>query len=178
MRTPVGLTFFGAAFGAAVAVAFAQLAASDALSTAGVGPVKLGMTLAEARAAYVDLISTESDSGPGCYFARAASVPGLTFMLRDGKIIRVDVAAPADLKTVDGFKRGDDGAAVKAFYAAKKGGVSDVPLASATGATLLAAPAFGNNDDAPRLAYEVDTQGKVVALHAGLVAKHLTVCPE
>jgi hypothetical protein len=163
---------------AAAAPAVAQLGPSDLVGPAGVGPIKFGMTLAEVRGAGVILTSTGEGSGPGCYFARAAAAAGLDFMVRDGKVVRADVEAPATLVTVDGFKRGDTGATVRAFYAATKPGVSDVPAAAPGSPTTLVAPALGSADDTLRLAYDVDPGGTVVAIHAGFVPRHFTGCPQ
>jgi hypothetical protein len=161
---------------AATTYAAAQIAASDTVSTVGVGPVKFGMTLAQAQAAGVTLATTGADSGPGCYFVRPAAPAGLLFMLRDGKIVRADLAKPAVLKTADGFGLGDKEGPILGFYAATKGGVSDFAPSGGSDLSVLAAPEFSAGDDVPRIVYEVEDDAGVAAIHAGWVPRHFDGC--
>ncbi len=159
----------------APAVAAPAVAAPATLSATGLGAIKFGMTLAEASQAGITLVTTYVDSGPGCYHARQAGVPGLTYMLSEGKIVRADVLPPSTIKTVDGFGIGSDRAAIVAFYSATPGGVSESPFAVGSEVTVLASPAFSKGDDVPRIVYEVGATG-VKAIHAGTVQHHYGGC--
>jgi hypothetical protein len=177
MRSTVStIALAGVMVCAATTYCGAQIKATDTVSPTGIGAVKFGMTLAEASAAGVTLTTTGANSGPGCYFAHPVAPVGLSFMLRDGKIVRADVVQPAALKTVDGFGFGDKEGAVSGFYAATKGGVSDFPLSSESDVSLLAAPEFSKGDDVPRLVYEVTDAAGVTAIHAGWVPRHFDGC--
>jgi len=157
------------------APAVAAPAAPAALSPTGLGAIKFGMTLAEASQAGVTLVTTYIDSGPGCYHVRQAGVPGLTYMLSEGKIVRADVVPPSTIKTADGFGLGSDRAAIVAFYSATPGGVTESPLAVGSDVSVLASPAFSKGDDVPRIVYEVGATG-VKAIHAGTVQHHFGGC--
>lgn len=64
------------------------------LSVRGIGPILIGMTLAEARAAAADpLIHNPADS-QGCFHVKLTGAPnGLSFMVTDGQISRVDITS-------------------------------------------------------------------------------------
>ncbi|MEO6990834.1 MAG: hypothetical protein ABI346_05070 [Candidatus Baltobacteraceae bacterium] len=154
------------------------IAASDTLSVGGVGVVRFGMTPAQAGAAGLPLAESVHAPNATCYFAHPAAPAGVTFMVRDGKIVRADLAAPADLKTVDGFKRGDVEGNIAGFYAGTKGGVSDFPLSSNSDVYLLASPEFSAGESVPRLVYELTDKAGVVRIHAGWVPRHFGGCPK
>ena len=147
----------------------AQIALTAAISKSGIGPVKFGMTPAQASAAGVTL-EPDGASGGSCYFLRAASPKGVSFMVRDGKIVRGDVIKPAKLKTVDGFRFGDVEGNISGFYAATQGGVSDEPLKEDSDITVIASPEFSSGASLARLVYELNDNG-VFAIHAGYVPR-------
>ena len=72
-----------------------QLTTAATVTTSGLGPIRVGMTVAEATGAagLVIIAPTESavEASPGCGFARADGFDGIGFMLIDGVIARVDV---------------------------------------------------------------------------------------
>jgi hypothetical protein len=155
----------------------AGITSNDLISGTGVGPIIFGMTLAQAAQAGVPLAIPKDDSTAGCFFVHPKSPAGLSFMVRDGKIVRADMVAPATLKTVDGFGRGDKEPEILGFYAATSGGVSDYLLTPDSETSLLAAPQFSQGDDLPRLIYEVNIQGGVTSIHAGWVPRQFANCP-
>jgi hypothetical protein len=171
------LVFFAiGAFVAATGSAAAQIASNAVISTSGVGAAKFGMTLAQAASAGVALVPEPHAEAATCFYARALAVPGLTFMIRDGRIVRADMRKPANLKTVDGFKRGDGETPIVSFYAATSAGASDFPLSDASDITLIASPEFSSGENVPRLVYEVTADAGVVAIHAGWVPRDLHGC--
>ena len=103
-------------------VALAMLAASaDAraaddfrITTAGYGPAKIGMTVAEAAAALgVKLVSEGPVDEPACHYMRPEpAVEGLWFMISDDRVVRVEVTT-AGVKTRSGLGVGDSEARVK-----------------------------------------------------------------
>lgn len=76
------------------------LTADDRIQLDRIGPVGVGMTLAEASAAAgqpieVDERSSPGGSASGCVFAVPSSgVPAVSFMVIDGVIARIDVGTP------------------------------------------------------------------------------------
>jgi hypothetical protein len=167
---------FVAAFLAVTGIGAAQIGPNDRISVSGVGAVKFGMTLAQAAAAGVPLAAGAHAAGAHCFSARPAGRPGLSFLVRDGKIVRADMLKPANLKTVDGFKRGDSETAVLSFYVATSGGASDFPLSETSDVTLIASPEFSRGESVGRLVYEITGESGVVAIHAGWVPRDLHGC--
>jgi hypothetical protein len=154
----------------------AQIGPNDTISASGVGAVKFGMTLAQAGAAGVPLIPDPHANGATCFYAHPAGTAGLSFMIRDGRVVRADMVEPANLKTVDGFKRGDREVTVVSFYAATSGGASDVPLSESSDVTLIASPEVSRGEGVRRLVYEITDAAGVIAIHAGWVPRDLRGC--
>jgi len=97
----------------------AALGASSTLDLRGLGPVRVGMTPAEATAAAgVPVVAP-----PGaveCAYAKAEAGPaGVLFMVVEGRIARVDVRAGSPVKTLSGAGVGDSEADVQARYAGR-----------------------------------------------------------
>lgn len=96
-----------------------RLTGESRLSLDGVGPVDIGMTLEEASAAAGTPIRTRPSDpfGPECQYAYAAAVPGVAFMVINGRIARVDAGEPqGNLRTVSGIGRGSTEDEVKRTY--------------------------------------------------------------
>jgi hypothetical protein len=96
-----------------------RLTASSPLHLEGVGPVRIGMTLAEASAAAgVPVRLQDMPPGPECRYAYPDGAPGLgrdvAFMVLQGRIARVDVGAT--VRTVSGIGIGATEAEVQATY--------------------------------------------------------------
>jgi hypothetical protein len=164
-----------AALLAATGIRAAQIGPNDQISVSGVGAVKFGMTIEQAAAAGVHLVPEPHAAGATCFVAHSAGSRGLSFLIRDGHVARADMVKPANLKTVDGFKRGDREIAVLSFYAATEGGASDMPSDSSD-VTLIASPEFSAGEDVRRLVYEVTEAAGVIAIHAGWVPRDLHGC--
>lgn len=91
------------------------LTAASTLDVGGLGPVRVGMTPAEATvAAGIPIVA----SGTGrCSYATATGGPdGVAFMLTNGRIARVDVGASSPVKTLSGAGIGDPEPQVQARY--------------------------------------------------------------
>lgn len=83
----------------------ASLTQSSNISTVGMGPVLVGMTVAEAEAAAGMRLLGEPNSD--CYYVEPESgIPGVGFMVLDGRIGRVDVYASGTVATVSGARIG------------------------------------------------------------------------
>jgi hypothetical protein len=92
------------------------LTAASTLDLRGLGPVRIGMTPAEATAAAGIAITAPTDS-PECTYAKVEGGPaGVDFMLVGGRIVRVDVHNGSAVKTRSGAGIGDTEAQVKAIY--------------------------------------------------------------
>ena len=90
------------------------------VSERGVGPVKIGMTLSDARAATGEKISAPPSADTAvCGFARWSDGPaGLRLMTAKGRIVRVDVDS-GNTTTAAGARIGDSEARINALYAGR-----------------------------------------------------------
>lgn len=86
-----------------------------AVSETGTGPVEIGMTVAEASQALgVEL--TDVESGDSCHYVKPQSGPsGISLMVVDGRIARVDVDDPSIVTSV-GAQVGDSEERIRMLY--------------------------------------------------------------
>jgi hypothetical protein len=106
-----------------------NLSDESRLGFEGIGPVKIGMTVAQAKAAVGKPITVAPEAAAeGCSFATVEGGPkGLEFMvLRDKpsdpwKIFRADVGEGSPIATISGIRVGATEAEVKAAYSGKGG---------------------------------------------------------
>jgi len=84
----------------------------------GVGPVKIGMSLAQLSAALNQKLSADEKDEQGCFYIDARGHDGVSFMIVDGHVVRVDVGAPG-VKTSTGIQVGDSEAHARQVYGAR-----------------------------------------------------------
>lgn len=95
-----------------------KLSSDDKLRLDGIGPIKVGMTVGQARdAAGVTLTSPVDDLGNGCGYSEVPSMKGVSFMVVDGEIVRVDVSA--GVSTEAGARVGMTPAQVRKIYGSR-----------------------------------------------------------
>lgn len=89
------------------------------VSESGVGPVRAGMTLQEARILLPGLRTAESSDDLAtapCTYARSPSLPsGAVLMFENGRIARVDILT-GSLRTAEGAGIGDTEARLQSLY--------------------------------------------------------------
>ena len=98
----------------------ASAAAEDwRITTAGYGPAKIGMSVAEASAALgMKLVSEGPVDNPECHYLRPEpAVEGLWFMISNDRVVRVEVNAPG-ITTRSGLGVGDAESRVKETFGA------------------------------------------------------------
>ncbi len=121
----------------------------------GIGPVKAGMTIAEANSAVgnsLDLPSALQE----CDYTRTKNAPtGVGFMIEKGRIVRADVRNNNEVKTAEGAGIGDTEATIMSLY---PGQVTVRPAKYTSGHSLLVTPLTGARDT--RIVFETD--GKTV----------------
>jgi hypothetical protein len=81
----------------------------------GVGPVKIGMTVAQLGAALHQELTADAKADHGCFFIDARGHDNISFMIIDGRVVRIDVRSPR-VKTSDGIQLGDSEAKVRKVY--------------------------------------------------------------
>lgn len=89
------------------------------LAINGIGSIQVGMTVAEAAKASGTKIVTYANSplNQNCDYVQPQGAPkGIGFMVRNGRIARVDVYDNKSITTLSGAKIGDTEARIKALY--------------------------------------------------------------
>lgn len=132
------------------------------VSARGVGPVRVGMTAAEARHATGDAAVAADSIDPECDYVRLSGLPeGIALMIVDGVVSRADVSAQG-ISTAEGARIGDAESRIDSLYGAA---VLRRPHKYTDGSYLIV-PAAG--DTAYQLVFETD--GNVVTTYrAGLM---------
>jgi hypothetical protein len=129
------------------------------LSAYGYGPVRVGMTVEDARAALGGRLSVPNAAEGECTYVRSEGTPeGVIFMVVEGTVKRVDVRTPAvAVRTDAGVHIGEKEARVKELYADR---VTVQPHKYSDGHYLIIAP-----DSLARLVFETD--GDTVSMMRG-----------
>jgi hypothetical protein len=133
----------------------------------GYGPVRAGMTLAEARSALGDTMSIPAPGDSICdhvtpAFAKGAA-PSMLFMIEQGRIARVEVR-DATIATAAGATVGDPRSRIETLY---RGRVRVEPHKYTDGKYLIV-PLGTGADSLYRLVFETDDKGKVISFRSGL----------
>jgi len=81
----------------------------------GVGPAKVGMTLAQLRSILNERLKEEDSGSDACWYVTSAKHPHTSFMILGGHFVRADVTARG-IPTTDGIQVGDLEAAVRTKY--------------------------------------------------------------
>ncbi len=81
----------------------------------GVGPVKIGMTLAQLSATLHQKLSEEEGGSENCFYVNARDHDQVSFMIINGRLARIDVDAPG-VATSAGIQVGDSEARARNAY--------------------------------------------------------------
>ena len=84
----------------------------------GVGPVKIGMTLAQLKAALHTKIAEQESGSDSCYYVTASGHQHISLMIEDGKVVRFDVDE-SGIRASSGLQVGDTEAQVRRIYGPK-----------------------------------------------------------
>jgi hypothetical protein len=146
------------------------------LTAGGWGPLQIGMTLGEVVAVAGPDSDPEAVGGPepeACDIFHPAKAPeGLRVMIEDGRLARISISDPTEVKTDRGLGPGDTPAAVKAAYGEEMiSSPHEYEEAPAQYLTVWAAGAgrepYVRSSEARGIRYEVDQEGRVDVVHAG-----------
>jgi hypothetical protein len=128
----------------------------------GIGPIKVGMTLAQLRAMLGEKLSLsypQDTDDNSCFYADSAKHPDIAFMMLKGRLARIDVSGR--VSTAKGIRIGDPEAAVIRAYPNVK--IESHAYTGPEGHYLTAASPDG------RYGIRFETDGKkVVNFYAGL----------
>ncbi|WP_226978556.1 lectin [Xanthomonas sp. LMG 12460] len=131
----------------------------------GYGDLRLGMSAAQARAAWGGELDGQPSAGSSCYVLRPRWAKGnnrFGLMIEDDKLVRYDVRTPKETAP-GGGKVGMDLAQLRALYA---GRVEEQPHKYVEGAKMLRVR--GESGQPGVLVFETDAAGKAVAWRVGL----------
>jgi hypothetical protein len=133
----------------------------------GAGPLRIGMTVDEARAALggdfrADGQAVGTVDGPeGCQYARSGRLPeGMMVMLEGARVVRVEVDS-GNVATVEGARIGDSEARIQQMYPSR---VEVQPHKYTDGHYLVVRPVDG--DTTRQLIFETDGS-RVLRFRAG-----------
>ncbi len=140
------------------------------LSEMGIGPVKVGMSPAEAATALGAEFAGDRPAEPGvpdaCEYARSAALPpGVMVMLIGGRVARVEVDSGATA-TAAGARIGDAEARVRELYRGRELRVQ--PHKYEAGQYLTVLPG-APRDTLHRIVFETDSAGTVKRFRGGVV---------
>lgn len=138
------------------------------LTEQGIGPVRVGMTVDELRAALGGEVRAEvlSDGGPdACGYAFSPALPaGVRVMTVGGKVARVEVDS-GSVAAASGARIGDAQARVRELYAGRETRVQPHKYVAGSYVVVLpGAPA----DTLHRLVFETDSAGAVTRFRGGV----------
>jgi hypothetical protein len=169
MRTVAALTAAGVAFTAAVATAggasvHAAASTDLTLTPRGLGPLRVGMTVEQARRASGRRITLDgAEFTTGCRYAAVRSLR-VYLMLLSGRIARIDVARGSPVHTLGGIRRGDTEADVRAAFGPK---VIETQHAYVPGGSYLTV-GWRTGPYARRgIRFETNEKGTVTDIYAG-----------
>ena len=138
---------------------------ADTITTAGLGPVRIGQTLAEAQEAAGVTFNAASTGSEACqYYTPAAGATGAAFMVVNGEIVRVDISS-GPITSKSGYGIGATKEAIKAAFGAK---IEE----SSSGDSVTFVPVT-DGDKSMRVIWELDATGVVTSLRTGRIP-HVT----
>jgi hypothetical protein len=141
-----------------------QLTSASKVAIDGIGPMRVGMTIAQAeKSARTRLISQGSKLGD-CFYVKPQGGPrGVSFMAIGKVIARVDIHNNSSMSTVRGAKIGDSEQRIKSLY---KGQIKVTPHEYVQGGHYLTFIPTDAADKKYRMVFETDGR-RVTQFRAG-----------
>jgi hypothetical protein len=152
------------AVGVGAPAAGAGAPSGPVLTPNGIGHLRVGMTVAEARQSSGRRIRLSgAEVTPGC---RYATVPSLRvhLMLLNGRIARVEIAQNSPVHALGGLRRGDTEADVRAFFGTK---VTETQHTYVPGGSYLTVGWRSGKYRGRGIRFETNENGTISAIYAG-----------
>jgi len=132
---------------------------ADTITTAGLGPVRIGQLLEKAEAeAGVELIPASNGSETCRYYTPAAGATGASFMVVNGELVRIDISS-GPITSKSGYGIGSTKDAIKSAFGSK---IEE----SADSDYVMFVPVT-EGDKTMRVIWELDAEGIVTSLRTG-----------
>ena len=132
---------------------------ADTITTAGLGPVRIGQTLAEAQEAAGVVLNAASTGSEACqYYTPAAGATGAAFMVVNGEVVRVDISS-GPITSKSGYGIGATKDAIKTAFGSK---IEE----SSSGDSVTFVPVT-DGDKSMRVIWELDAAGVVTSFRTG-----------
>ena len=154
-----------AAIAAALALAVAAAApaaAGDPITLHGIGPLRIGLPLAELRSRFAATPEYELDPESDCSYWQSPAFPGLAMMVVDGRLVRIDVDEP-EYRTRSGARVGMSEREIRAMYGAQMR-VEPHPYTDPLGKYLV----YEARDEPYGMIFETDN-GRAISYRVGLI---------
>lgn len=140
-----------------------QLTENAKLSTGGLGPVRIGMTLEDAeRASGLGLEPDDFGTDECRYYSSDRGPADIAFMVSEGEVVRVDVFGEG-ITTLSGYGVGSTGADIVAAFGER---IETNPHPYTDGQYVVFVPVDEVDLD-KRVIWETDTDDVVTAMRAG-----------
>ena len=135
---------------------------ADTITTAGLGPVRIGQTLDEAQEAAGVTFNAASTGSEKCqYYTPAAGATGASFMVVNGEVVRVDISS-GPITTKSGYGIGSTKEAIKSAFGSK--------IQESSSSDSLTFVPVTDGDNLMRVIWEIDDTGVVTSLRVGRTA--------
>lgn len=128
----------------------------------GFGPIRVGMTVAEAQRALGVPLPLLGPKMEPCYYVASNDRPGIAFMIIEGRVARVDVHQQSTVRTTEGAGIGDTEDRIHSLF---QGRVEGQPHKYVEGRHLMVRPAAAA-DSGHRIIFETDGK-RVTRYRAG-----------
>ena len=143
-----------------------QLTEAAKLSTAGLGPVRIGMTLEEGERVSGLIFEPESGGDESCrYYTPDRGPSAVAFMVSNGEIVRVEVTNP-NIRTLSGYGVGSTADELQAAFPER---IETVPHPLIDGGLYIVFVPVDDADADKRVIWEADPEGIVINMRAGRV---------
>ena len=132
---------------------------ADTITTAGLGPVRIGHTLEEAQEAAGVSFNAASTGTEKCqYYTPAAGATGASFMVVSGEVVRIDISS-GPITTKSGYGIGSSKGDIKSAFGSK--------IEESSSSDALTFVPVTNGDKQMRVIWELDESGVVTSLRVG-----------
>ncbi|MDH3499448.1 MAG: hypothetical protein OEM97_04950 [Acidimicrobiia bacterium] len=145
-----------------------QLVEEWKLSISTLGPIRVGMSVDEAKAAGAIELAGELDPAisENCYYVTPVdALDGVAFMVLDDEIVRIEIRAPSAVTTLSGARVGSTVEELRELWPDR---LEDANESVSDGVAVAFVPSDAADADY-RVVFELDVNSTVTAMRAGIL---------